>query len=61
MTFPRTAAASSLGSRQSRAIADEEQRGLTFAFRARTVAVLAVMVWLVLARSASPSCCSTRS
>ena len=43
-----TATASSLGSRLSRAIADEEQRGLVFAFRARIVAVIAVMAWLVL-------------
>lgn len=42
---PRTAQ----GLRISRAIADEEQRGLVFAFRARIVAVVAVMVWLVLA------------
>lgn len=38
-----------LGARIHRAIADEEQRGLVFAFRARLVAVLAVMLWLVLA------------
>ncbi|MCW0236670.1 MAG: adenylate/guanylate cyclase domain-containing protein [Ferrovibrio sp.] len=43
-----TATASTLGSRLSRAIADEEQRGLVFAFRARIVAVIAVMAWLVL-------------
>ena len=42
------ATASSLGSRLSRAIADEEQRGLVFAFRARIVAVVTVMAWLVL-------------
>lgn len=37
-----------LGGRLSRAIADEEQRGLSFAFRARVVAVVAVMLWLVM-------------
>lgn len=39
---------STLGSRLSRAIADEEHRGLVFAFRARIIAVITVMAWLVL-------------
>lgn len=38
----------SLGIRLNRAITDEEQRGLIFAFRARVIAVIAVMLWLVL-------------
>lgn len=41
---PRTA----LGLRLGRAIAEEEERGRTFAFRARLVAVVTVMLYLVL-------------
>ena len=37
-----------LSARFRRAIAAEEQEGLAFAFRARIVAVLAVIVWLLL-------------
>lgn len=45
------AALSSFGERIDRAIAGEEQRGLVFAFRARLIAVAAVMVYLLLAIS----------
>ena len=41
---PRTA----LGLRLSRAIAEEEERGRSFAFRARLVAVVTVMLYLLL-------------
>jgi adenylate cyclase len=37
-----------LGTRLARAIAEEEERGRSFAFRARLVAVVTVMLWLVL-------------
>ncbi|WP_341915635.1 adenylate/guanylate cyclase domain-containing protein [Ferrovibrio terrae] len=46
--FASRAPRTPLGLRLSRAIADEEERGRTFAFRARLVAVVAVMLWLVL-------------
>ncbi|MFN4274739.1 MAG: adenylate/guanylate cyclase domain-containing protein [Ferrovibrio sp.] len=48
MVWPKRQPRSSLGIRLSHAITDEEQRGLVFAFRARVIAVIAVMLWLVL-------------
>ncbi|WP_374466548.1 adenylate/guanylate cyclase domain-containing protein [Ferrovibrio sp.] len=48
MFWPRRQPRTSLGIRLGRAITDEEQRGLVFAFRARVIAVIAVMLWLVL-------------